>query len=996
MPGLRQLEKFSNDIRQLGNEPEIRKKRGEPIFNEPLPDTYEEDDSDDFLDGLPSSKDEADGDGASGAEGTGGNSGDGAIGAEIDDDVAAETDNILNDLLGGGDVSDSDGFDELSGTPAPDAPEIEIPESETIQNDPLGEDVFGGETLNSSDELSSGEIPTEIPSEEIPSMEEGIGDGTEDEMTIPADASGFEQTMKLGGSEDETVLGGEDSGSGSDYEDILGNMMSENSGNDDGFETPNPTETVEDDTSFGEDTFDPSVLNDLDGFTDGDAGTSSDGDSPDSEFQVTGESDDFALADDFDIDGFTNTDTADMGRKKVDTVDFSKAKIGKDAQAQKTSLTEAEYERFKKNLSEYPLNLKIVIEETIAKDDSSSFTDEIIFEIIDKVLKKTPVRTLAGDMEKLLDISINIPRDFEHRTFEQYEAYKASFQYQLKNRIIPAAVILALLCVVGFGLFKIGQKTIYEPIMARLNYREGYEYLQKNAYPQSEEKFEKAVSYRPVRKWFFNYARGYREHKQYERAAKMYKNILVFFNFDKEAGLEYASMELYDRANYAEAENIVRRYVLDKHINAPEGELLLGDIFLEWADVDPSKYDDALEFYSDLHTKFPEDKLYLSRMLRYYIRTDQLRNVLEYKNLFYPKKKSLSSQDWTELSGYLLEKLYGPLSRNDEYLRASIEDVRSMLEIAVNADPSNPVARYNLARYFIYNGYDKNAKVEMQRAINLFDQQVIRTKRNVYSEINASRLLGEIYSNNKEYIEASKVFTQGINLYNDEHLRTDFEGDENTGKLFEDMADIDYFITGDIDSALTNYEAAVKTKNDTPGINFRIGVIRYGRKEYDAALDSFIKVAEGKSSDTNLLISLANLHSLRGNNFAAQSYYQELLEILDAKKAKLPVLEPQKRDDDNKMVDLYVKANNNLGVTLYRLAKQTGSSDYYARSLVCFSDSMRAWDSMTRDQRTMVKMDGGNLAAVNSKNVMHPIPDYEPSIYTDIPKILTDEKVLEQ
>ena len=57
---------------------------------------------------------------------------------------------------------------------------------------------------------------------------------------------------------------------------------------------------------------------------------------------------------------------------------------------------------------------------------------------------------------------------------------------------------------------------------------------------------------------------------------------------------------------------------------------------------------------------------------------------------------------------------------------------------------------------------------------------------------------------------------------------------------------------------------------------------------------------------------------------------------------------------------------------------------------------MRAWDAMTRDQRTMVKMDGGNLAALNSKNVMHPVPDYEPSIYTDIPKILTDEKVLEQ
>lgn len=933
MPGLRQLEKFNSDIKQLGNEIEIRKKRGEPVFDEPLPETYEEDDSDEFIDGLPV-PDEADGgdDGESDGGGDDVNSLEPV--SETDDAVAdSDTDELLKDLIGG------DGLPE-----------------EGLSDDGLSDGSMSDDGLEN---ISN------------------VGDTDGETLQFEPDDDGIELSPE--NDMEETV-------SADDIDNILGEIV----GDDSEVEKADPVATVDDPVEE----IDPSVMDDLSNFSDEDAGGSSD--NPDSEFQVTGEGDDFALSDDFDIEGFTNIDTADMGRKKPDVIDFSKAKTGRDSQQSKNSLTEAEYERFKRNLSEYPLNLKLVIEETISKDDSSSFTDEILFEIIEKVLKKTPARQLAGYMEKLLDISINIPRDFEHRTFEQYEAYKSSFQYQLKNRVIPAAVILALLCVVGFGLFKLGQKVIYEPVMARLNYRDGYELLEKNAYTQSEEKFEKAVSYRPIKSWFFNYARGYRSHKQYERAAKMYKNILVFFNFDKEAGLEYANMELYDRANYAEAEKIVRRYVLDNHLNDPEGELLLGDIFLEWAEEDPSKYDSALEFYNSLLSKFPENKLYLSRMLRYYIRTDQLRKVLEYKNLFYPKKKSLSAKDWTELSGYLLEKLYGPLSRNDEYLRASIEDVRSMLEIAVSSDPSDPVARYNLARYFIYNGYDKNAKVEMERAINLFGQQSVRTKKNVRKEINASRLLGEIYSDNKEYIEASKVFTQGINLFNDEHMRTGFVGDENTGKLFEDMADIDYFITGDIDSALTNYEAAVRTKNDTPGINFRIGAIRYGRKEYDAALDSFIKVSEDKPGDTNLLISLANLHSLRGNNFAAQSYYQQLLEILDAKKSKVHYLEPQKKDDDNKMVDLYVKANNNLGVTYYRIAKQTGNSDYYAKSLVHFSDSMRAWDAMTRDQRTMVKMDGGNLASLNSKNVMHPVPDYEPSIYTDIPKILTDEKVLEQ
>ena len=47
----------------------------------------------------------------------------------------------------------------------------------------------------------------------------------------------------------------------------------------------------------------------------------------------------------------------------------------------------------------------------------------------------------------------------------------------------------------------------------------------------------------------------------------MYLNILGVFNHDKEGGLEWAKMELYERANFERAEDIVRRQVLDYHIN---------------------------------------------------------------------------------------------------------------------------------------------------------------------------------------------------------------------------------------------------------------------------------------------------------------------------------------------------------------------------------------------------------------------------------------------
>ena len=850
------------------------------------------------------------------------------------------------------------------------------------------------------------EIPSTSGAEELP--EEGISLGEEgaDGSIQMEDISGDDLASSLS-SEDDLDLGGVDSfdldapldsASGSASSD-LGNLGSFDidslvSGDDSGTgEFPDASVDVPSDGTdeIALDSFDTSAM---DGVDFGSSASSGD------EFPATddalGGDDDFVLDSNFEIPGFSDTETADMGKKKplLDTVDFSKGKEGRP----RNSLSDEEYAQFKKNLANYPLNLRIALEDFIARDE---FTDDAVFEIIEKVLKKTPARQLATQLEKILDISINIPRDFEKRSFAEYEAYKQSFQYQLKNRIIPAAIVGVILAFVCFGLFKAGVHFIYKPVMANIHYKQGYTLLEANEFPQSEQEFQEAVRYRAVKKWFFKYAFGYRERKQYERAGQMYKRILAYFNHDKQAGLDYAEMELYDRANYERAEEIVRREVLDYHINDADGILLLGDVFLEWAEVAPEKYELAKEQYLDLIQRYGSNNVYLSRMLRYNIRTDKLREVLTYKNMFYVSKqdkqnlKNLGAADWTELSGYLLEKLYGTLSKNDEYLRSSIEDVLAMLNLAIKADPSNPVARYNLARYFIQNGNTEQAKVELERSLGLFDSVSVRTKKNIFREINAARVLGELYAENREYLKAQTIYTRGINLYNEEHESSGLEGDSNTGKLFADMGDLDYFISGEMDDALYNYERAIEIKNDTPSINYRVGAIYYNRKNYDNALASFIKVCEKEPRDPNILLSLGNVLSLRGDNFAAESYYSDLLRILDNSRDRQKFLLPQEDDDDFAIVDLYLKANNNLGVTLYRLANQTGNSSMNAEAIVRLSDSMRAWDSLTRNPETMIRLEGSNLAAQNSKYITHPYPDFEPAIYTDIPRILADEKGLE-
>lgn len=869
------------------------------------------------------------------------------------------------------------------------------------QNEKNGSE-FNGDAINLNNELQKNlhkkdesNQKTENPDAASPSE---APENSNDDMSVFADGL------------DELDLGNPENSEPQEQKDSPSDVNPENSKNP---ETENPAENVSLDNSSlseadvpdenlssnqsknNEEKISPEVFDtsDMDGLNFDDETPKSSGLS-ENEFPVTGEksenSDDgFELDDNFSIPGFSDTETADLSKKTpVDTVDFS----GKGGRP-KNTLTEDEYEQFKKNLTDYPLNLRLAIEDFIAKNE---FTDDVVFEIIDKVLKKTPARQVASQLEKIADISISIPRDYEKRSFEQYEAYKQSFQYTLKNRIIPAAVVALVLCFVCFGLFKAAQKFIYEPVMATINYKQGYVLLDNNEFPQSEDKFAEAVSHKAIKKWFFKFADGYRAKKQYERAASIYKNALAIFNHDLQAGLQYAEMELYDRANYERAEEIVRRDILDYHINNPDGLLLLGDVFLEWASVDDSKYELAKNQYVELLQRYGQDNLlYLSRMLRYYIRTDKLREVLNLKNAFYPNIKSLSSDDWTELSGYLLDKLYGTLSKDDEYLRSSIEDVRSMLEYAVTTNSENPVAHYNLARYFVNTNYIEQAKSELEKTLDLFDSAKIRAKKDIYREINASRILGEIYAGNREYLKAREVYTHGADLYNGEHESTGFDGDENTGKLFADLGDIDYFVSGELDSALYNYKKSTEIKNDTPSVNYRIGAIYYGKEDYDDALASFLKVHENEPKDTNVLLSLGNTLVLRGDNFAAQSYYKDLLSKLDTERNKRKILLPQKDAEAQNIVDLYLKANNNLGVALYRTARQTGNSQENAEAMVRFADSMKAWDALTRNPDTMVRMEGGNLAQQNSKYVTHSFPDFEPAIYTEIPKVMEDEKALE-
>ena len=850
-----------------------------------------------------------------------------------------------------------------------------------------GLDDLGLDTLTASDE-SSAPAEKSDGGEESPAPESS--DADLGDMGTPADLFNMDD-IDFGSSDASAPVDFNAEDEIPDYGDIDG---LDSSSEDEGSEDFDENQQLE--------TFDTSEMEGMD-FGIPDTDTQLNGGAGDFEL---GNNDDFAMEGEFEIPGFSDVTTAKeekktkinlasskdakgkKGKNGLDEPDFNEAEEAENLPP--NTLSDSQYKKFLKNLSEYPLNVRLAFEDLIVQDE---FTDDAEFEVIEKILNKAPARQVASMLEKMLDTSIPVPRDFEHRTAEEYEAYKKSLSYQLRNKIIPGLIVGVAVLLVGWGIFNFSKNCIYKPLKANKLYKQGYALLQADEYPQSEMRFEEAVSYRISKKWFFNYARGYREHKQYQRAGAMYQRILNYFKHNKAAGLEYADMELNDLANYEKAEEIVRRQVLDYHINDADGILKLGDIFLEWGtEKDPAKLENAREQYATLIQLYKANDLYLSRMMRYFIRTDNLRNVIQMQKTFEPREKSLCSDDWAELSGYLLDKYYGPLAPSEEYLRYEIEGLRGLLLRAVKTGPSNPIAYYNLAKYFINSGENGSVENTLQNAIECFNTVPSMKKRDIYKYIDSYRLLGEHYIETTDYLQAQEQFAEGISLYTTERDNAGFEGTPEIGKLYEDMANIKYSVSGDYDEALQNYKYSVELGNDSPSIRYRIGYIQYKNKNYAEALGSFMKSGDGNVKERNLLLAMANTLSLRGDDYAAQGYYNQLIDNLDSEIAKRGMVFPQASVKDYDVVNTYLSAANNYGVTLYRLAKRTGNSNLNAQAIVQFQQSLRAWDALTRNQDTLVRLSGSNLAEQNIQYITHPMPEFEPAIYTDIAKNLTDNE----
>jgi tetratricopeptide (TPR) repeat protein len=656
-------------------------------------------------------------------------------------------------------------------------------------------------------------------------------------------------------------------------------------------------------------------------------------------------------------------------------------------------LSDEDLAALQKTLAGYPLNLRIACEELIAEQ---AVAPDLMSKLVKSLIQGVPARETAALAGKILGRTISIPRGFEKSTGEALEAEQASFAYIFVHNFLPVLRLFLIIAIVGASLFYLVHQFVYTPLRAESIYKLGYERIPAGEYQRANDRFSEAFRIHRNKNWFYRYAEAFRDERQYIYAEEKYDELLRFYPRDKKGVLDYAAMETGYLRNYAKAEELLRRNLLDYAPNDKEGLLALGDNSLAWGEIDPSKYEDARFSYARLLERYGWTDPVVERMMKYFIRTDNLREVLPLQSYFMDnKRRKISADSLAELGGYLLDKqLEEARGVPNEYVER-IEGIRDVLLRAVQTDPSLPEPHYHLSRYYRNLGNTHEEQITIETAIRAFDSSPEGSVRRINYRIDAQKRYADILINNREFFQAEEQLIKGIGIYEDAFSRRLLARSPEFGKLYAGLGDLEYFTkAGDMETALQYYRRSEQQGWAPPEMLYRMGSAHYHRGEWRDALERFFTASAELPLSRRLLYALGNASYQRGDYFAAQGYYNRLLDILESERSRLPLLLPNDRPEFVELAERLMIARNNMGATLEALAEQTGDNRYRSRALALYSESARAWDALTRNPESMIRRrpapnvaaPGDSLPYLNSRNALYPRPGFEPQIFVQIDK----------
>ena len=697
------------------------------------------------------------------------------------------------------------------------------------------------------------------------------------------------------------------------------------------------------------------------------------------EFELPGEEGIEDIEEDFEVDQFDLGDLSeefDLGEEGAEEAGFgelpeAEAEVPEEGEVE---ISDDEFLDIRRTLGTLPLNLKMAIEELIGE---KGLAGEDLKKLLDMLSSGESPKAIASVTGKITGKKIEIPESYTKKSGAEFEAEQESFAYIFKHKIFPYVKIgLAVLIVLGFLGF-IGYRFVYTPLYANSLYKEGYEALQEEEYVPAEEKFARAYEVRPKKDWFYTYAEGFIEKKQYGRAEKMYDWLISEYPDDKKGLMDYAHLESNILSNYRKAESLLNE-VLDEEMYDFDALLASGDNYLAWAKDNPSKFENARVAYATLLQEYGGRPEILFRMLHYFIRTDNYDEVMRLKNQFQADPALKINPDiYAELGGYLIDK-------------NRLNDVKDVLFRAMDVDRTIPEIHYHLARYYRdLQDYGEEEKA-LRNALRLLREVSPLTTERLAMLIDTYNRVGETHYRKEEFLQAEESYQNGIQLYEDARERKLLGPSPKFGKLYANLGDVYYYASGNLNTAYSLFEEAEDNMYSPPSADYKKGFILYGREDFRGSLMEFYEAAGAFSDNKNLMYSTANSLYQRGEYFAAQGYYNHLLDILEQEEDTIPYLMINEREDHRSIVESLMKVYNNLGVTLNRLSDKSQDTSKYSRSLAYLTRSTEYADILSRDFETMERSNTTDLAYLNMRSILYPDAVNELQIYTNLPKDMQD------
>ena len=629
------------------------------------------------------------------------------------------------------------------------------------------------------------------------------------------------------------------------------------------------------------------------------------------------------------------------------------------------ALDEGQVDRLQDRLLGLPLNLRVAVEEAVANERG---TEAQRSRLVWLLVESAPIEEIASLAGRILQRRLAVPKGYEKSTGAAHEAEKGSFRYILAHTVVPVlrTALLVLACAGALGW--LGWKFVYRPLAANALYRSGYERIAEDRYPDAEAAFAKAGKIRDVKAWYYRYAEAYAAKRQYILAERKYAALLARYPAETKGALDWARLEK-DQLKFKEAAEILQKRILERAYHQKDALLLLGDVYLAWAEEEPKYYEEARRAYAALIERYGSEDAYLERMLLYFVRTDKLEEVLPLKDGFMSAKKLFPSADTlAELGGYLLDK-------------DKVDEVRRVLIAAQAKDPSVPEAHYHLARYFEKAGAPAEERKALDKAVAAFARVPVLSARRLGLYVDALVRRGNFRLDAREYLAAEEDFTVAADLYGKALELRRLKRSPRYAAAYAGLAEVAYWMRDDLPAALDLLARAEAHGYDTQRARYQRGYALYRLGRFSESLEQFYRAGLLGESSPYLSFAFGCALYARADYHAAEGYFRRVVEAMELELERLDLPDPQGKATHGEIVELLMLAQNNLGASLYRVGNRLGNPAIRSKAMAGFAESARLFDAMERDQSTMARPEAKNLGFLNMDYVLHPQRGIDLAVY---------------